>query len=432
MKKLHIFIAITASIFLSQNGVTGNGRILAFNLKDQKIVKPKIVIPAQKTETKTTPTTQKTETKTTPATPKTETSNLATETDLTKVQALILSTDYKKITENDYIVIKKHFRELIKAVDVSTDKGKSDFAILYMGSINFNYCLSQGGAKNFTKEAQKKQADEMTVQMKGVTKEQIAPAIDQGFTTDEAKLKQEYQMAQKSAAAVLAAEAPTEENLFAASREGNARRVQDFINAKVNVNAVNKNGYTPLMLASEAGKVEVVSSLINAKANVNAKDADGNTSLMLASNGGYGEIVRILLAANAEVDAKNKYGYTALMGSSFHGKTEIARQLINAKADVNSMNADGTPLMFASQNGHVDTVKLLLESKADINAKIASGNTALINAAAEGKVEVVRFLIESKADLNIKDIDGNSAMKFAEQRGHADVAELLKSAGAKE
>jgi len=48
------------------------------------------------------------------------------------------------------------------------------------------------------------------------------------------------------------------------------------------VNAVDNQGNTALMLAANAGEFQIVDSLINGGANVNARNKEGRTALRLA------------------------------------------------------------------------------------------------------------------------------------------------------
>lgn len=89
--------------------------------------------------------------------------------------------------------------------------------------------------------------------------------------------------------------------------------IQHLLAAGANVNAKDKEGWTPLMFAANKGYPEIAKILITAGADVNAKDKDGNTALMRASSSGSTETVRLLLAAGADVNEKNDAGVTALM-----------------------------------------------------------------------------------------------------------------------
>lgn len=92
--------------------------------------------------------------------------------------------------------------------------------------------------------------------------------------------------------------------------------VQILLSLGADVNAVNKNGTTPLMFACRQGKIEVVKILLDAGAKVNWATPQGQTALLDGVLDGVQEnrtdIVKLLLAHGANVEAKNKLGDSAM------------------------------------------------------------------------------------------------------------------------
>lgn len=82
--------------------------------------------------------------------------------------------------------------------------------------------------------------------------------------------------------------------LFRAIENNNLSTVTKYLEQGVNPNALNRNGYTPLMMAIR------------------------NESLPMAE---------LILGAGADAKIRNKYNETAMMLASFHGQTEIVKQL---------------------------------------------------------------------------------------------------------
>ena len=72
-----------------------------------------------------------------------------------------------------------------------------------------------------------------------------------------------------------------------------------LVERKVDINAENKRGETPVSLAAEFGYCEVVKCLVERGANVNLRDKDGSTSLDLAEMHKHQEIVKYLKAHGA-------------------------------------------------------------------------------------------------------------------------------------
>lgn len=52
------------------------------------------------------------------------------------------------------------------------------------------------------------------------------------------------------------------------------------------MNAVNKNGLTPIMYAARAGNGKIVETLLQHGANINARANDGNSALTFAADNG--------------------------------------------------------------------------------------------------------------------------------------------------
>src|SRR3989344_5960603 len=82
--------------------------------------------------------------------------------------------------------------------------------------------------------------------------------------------------------------------LINAAQNGNLSEVKTLIQAGININAADQNGFTALMFASEYGHFEVVQTLIQAGADVTTSSHYRWTALMFASQNGYLEIVQTL------------------------------------------------------------------------------------------------------------------------------------------
>ena len=90
--------------------------------------------------------------------------------------------------------------------------------------------------------------------------------------------------------------------LMRAVRSGKVESVRLLIEAKADVNSVNKQGYSPMQLAALSGSPDKVKLLIAAKADLNLKDATGRTALDLAqrrTDASGAEIASLLIASGA-------------------------------------------------------------------------------------------------------------------------------------
>jgi hypothetical protein len=103
-----------------------------------------------------------------------------------------------------------------------------------------------------------------------------------------------------AAARAQTAQNPLDQQLWDATRRGDAAAVRDLVARGANVNAKWRYDQTPLFKAAERGDAEIVKILLEAKADPNARDTFyGATPLTWASDKGHTEVVRALIGKGA-------------------------------------------------------------------------------------------------------------------------------------
>ena len=108
------------------------------------------------------------------------------------------------------------------------------------------------------------------------------------------------------AAAVLLVGCGPSVDIYDAAYEGNIETVKQHLAAGTDVNAKDKDGWTPLHNAAYKGHKEIALLVIAKGADVNATDGDGDTPLHLAGNNtATKEIAELLIAKGADVNAMN-------------------------------------------------------------------------------------------------------------------------------
>ncbi len=134
--------------------------------------------------------------------------------------------------------------------------------------------------------------------------------------------------------------------------------------------------------------------MIDRGVDVNAIDEEHRTALMLAAFNGHTEVCRMLIDKGARVNERNRIGRNALMFAASGPNLSAVKLLLDHGAEVNVTDGDEhwTALMFAAAEGHADIVAVLLKHKADPQLKDIDGDTAEDFARDKGHTNVLRYL----------------------------------------
>ena len=189
---------------------------------------------------------------------------------------------------------------------------------------------------------------------------------------------------------------------------------------------------TALVEAVKKADSTTVKTLIQRRVNVNAAEADGTTPLHWAAERDDLATVQLLLKAGANAKATNRYGVSPLMAACINGNAAIVEALLKAGADPNATTPEGeTALMTAARTGKSDALKVLLANGAKVNeAEGWRSQTALMWAASENNGEAVKVLAEVGADIKARSSGGYTALLFAARSGSTDAVRALLAAGA--
>ena len=121
------------------------------------------------------------------------------------------------------------------------------------------------------------------------------------------------------------------ETIHEAAKNDDLADVERHLQNGVDVDARDKNGFTPLKLA-----------------------------MMKAMFAGELDMAKFLLAHGADVDATMEDGVTYLMMVAGMGKLYMVKFLVAEGANIKARNVDGhTPLMLAEGKGHLDVAEFL-------------------------------------------------------------------------
>ncbi|XP_028400522.1 ankyrin repeat family A protein 2-like isoform X2 [Dendronephthya gigantea] len=120
--------------------------------------------------------------------------------------------------------------------------------------------------------------------------------------------------------------------------QGEVVKIKEEIERGIDVNAMDKQGLTPLMWAAAHRQKAASNLLLENHADPNKEGLGGETPLLFASSQGQSDIIDQLLSHGAKINHIDMNGGTALMYAVFGGFPEIAKKLLEYGADMTIKN----------------------------------------------------------------------------------------------
>ncbi|XP_031562772.1 transient receptor potential cation channel subfamily A member 1-like [Actinia tenebrosa] len=224
--------------------------------------------------------------------------------------------------------------------------------------------------------------------------------------------------------------------IHCAAARGSLKIVEELLLVgKVDPNAIDKIGFTPLHIAASRGREKIVKVLVDHGADVTIQDHDGNMPTHIAAREGHAATLKALLqsvsgkAISMEHVLRSNGTGSCLQLATRRSNVEAAKVCIEFKAST-SANLDDTtpPLHTACILGNMELLKSIVSSGASLEAEDIEGMTPILRACLNGNVEIIEYLINEGASLEAE-VDAPSPLMCAVKRGHSDAIRLLLRRG---
>ncbi|HET9646342.1 MAG TPA: ankyrin repeat domain-containing protein [Burkholderiaceae bacterium] len=193
------------------------------------------------------------------------------------------------------------------------------------------------------------------------------------------------------------------------------------------------DGNTLLHLAAMRGCDQVLRSLVPRVKNIDELNADKSTALMLAAENGHWAAVQELMKHNADPTLKNRWEANALHYAAFGGNADIVEKIAFAMPNVDETGSgDETALMIAARQGHLSAVRKLFEfePKPNLDLHDHGGWTAFHLAIANNRLDIVKELLPLVNNLNVPTKSGETPLMLATWHEHVDMVDFLLALGA--
>jgi ankyrin repeat protein len=251
--------------------------------------------------------------------------------------------------------------------------------------------------------------------------------------------------------------------LFYTAAFGNSETMKSLESNGLNLEAIDKNGCTPLIIASYYGNLEVAKYLLSKSVNTESRTPDNNgkkTALNFAVENEQYEIAELLIKKGADVKPYTIFSGTVdiLSEAAGNGDIRMMKLIIENGYTLNEKNIGKAMAAACSKNkvdalkyfldmgmyaniennglhilqecNNLDAVRLLVEHGSSINGKNANGGP--LRSAAS--IDIAEFLIKKGANVNSIAVDskgkkGNSILMRYIMNGDFDMVKLLVENG---
>lgn len=200
------------------------------------------------------------------------------------------------------------------------------------------------------------------------------------------------------------------------------------------LSCVDAQKMTPLHCASMFDHPDIVAFLVQEGADINALDREGRSPLLLAASRAGWKTVNVIIRLGASIGIKdcnyrNVLHLVIMNGGRLH---DFAEEVTKAQSQsvllqlLNERDHTGcAPLHYASREGHIRSLENLIRLGACINLKNNNNESPLHFAARYGRYNTVRQLLDSEKGsfiINESDGEGLTPLHIASQQGHTRVS----------
>jgi len=207
--------------------------------------------------------------------------------------------------------------------------------------------------------------------------------------------------------------------------------IKSLLLRKAKVNSKNAKQETALHIACRYGLRNILESLLKFGKNVdiNAVDKDGNTPLHYACYGKYTSIVKILLREEQiNVNLTDPNGDSPLMIAVYNNHADTVLELLKyPKTNIDMLNKVlETPLIAACRLNYYNVAKILIDHKANINNRYdANGETAIFHSVRNGSKILTKYLLNNKACITYKNKNSQTPLALAKVVNNREVTNIL-------
>lgn len=220
--------------------------------------------------------------------------------------------------------------------------------------------------------------------------------------------------------------------LHHAARSGNLHDVKEIVKTKkLDIDGLDQDKNTPVIMAAKKGKIEVVMYLLNLGCNIDHVNTFGDDALLVSAINNHIEVVKILINSGVNVNKIYNGKKTILHIMSEIADHDTFSDIILKFENYDQIDdAGNTALLIACRMGHVKQVIRLLFHGANANYQNPRTKMTPLLAATESRQNnIAKYLLEYGAKWDVENQWGENALHRACNLKNLSLANLLYKHG---
>ena len=195
----------------------------------------------------------------------------------------------------------------------------------------------------------------------------------------------------------------------------------------IDVNIIDNNGKSALMIAAEVGDIELFASIFT-KVDLDYVDKNNDGAIFYAYKNENYAIVEFLLDHGSDINQKDSIGETILIKCAREGKSKLLKRVVSLGADLEIKDHESETALFnAIKHSNHSIFKYLIEHGADVNTQDDTNSTPLMRVVERRNIELTKLLLEHGAEKLITNDYNDSAVKIAKYQENVSILNLLKN-----